>query len=658
MTVPDIQAPPPPAEIRGVEGFAGARFAANRIGYLRAFDIEHHTRMVEEKKHRDWWWVGEQPGKWLESAVLTSLQAHDPELDRQARAILARLVAAQEPDGYLGVTDPAVRTAQQPLRGMDPYELYFMLHGLLTAAEQWHDAPALAAARRLGDYFVEHIGPGKAEFWPSEYRPPENRRKILAEQMAWAPPGTERAPRLSVHSAIAGHTVHYGWEGTLLIDPMLRLHELTGDARYLDWCRWVVGRIDTWSGWDAFSNLDRVADGTLGIHELQPYVHAHTFHMNFLGFLRLYRITGDASLLRKVTGAWNDIAARQMYITGGVSVGEHYESGHNLPITGSVVETCATMSWIELTQSLLRLTGDPKYADAIERLLWNHVYAAQTVDGDSHGYHVPLNGIKPGAYYHGVDCCTGSGHRLQSLVPLLAYGAGPDGLYVNQYMSGSARLTLPGGDRVTLRQETDYPAGERIVLHVAPEKPAAFALSVRLPGWCANPGVKVNGEAVAPPRTGTYARIERAWQPGDRVEVTLPMAPRWQAGDHTAAGLWALVRGPLVYALDTVWWPEEAVAALGAPPPDLGRAVAVKIARAGSPAEPSAAPTPASALGPAYRVTVRLPSGREAAVPVLPFANLGQWYRAGGTARPAPRETAFAYAVWVQRAEAAPELAP
>ena len=138
-----------------------------------------------------------------------------------------------------------------------------------------------------------------------------------------------------MHSEIAGHTAHYGWEGTLLIDPMLRLYQATGDEKYLEWSQWVVANIDKWSGWDSFSKLDQVADGKLGVHQLQPYVHSHTFQMNFLGFLRLYQITGDASLLRKVRGAWDDVAARQLYITGGVSVGEHYEPGYRASAHGA-----------------------------------------------------------------------------------------------------------------------------------------------------------------------------------------------------------------------------------------------------------------------------------------------------------------------------------
>ena len=105
-----------------------------------------------------------------------------------------------------------------------------------------------------------------------------------------------------------------------------------------------------------------------------------------------------------------DIAKRQMYVTGGVSVGEHYEAGNIKPVTGNVVETCATMSWLQVTEYLLELTGDVKYADAMEKLLWNHVFASQAIDGDCYRYHTAPNGVKPEGYFHGPDCCSASGH--------------------------------------------------------------------------------------------------------------------------------------------------------------------------------------------------------------------------------------------------------
>lgn len=625
-------------------GYVGQRIEANTEGYLKAFDIDQYVRMVEQKKHRDWWWIGEQPGKWLESAVRASRTDADEALEAKARQILSRLISAQEPSGYLGITDPAVRTQAQPVRGMDPYELYFMLHGLLTAAEEWNEPRALTTARKLADYFVEHIGPGKAEFWPSPIRPPDNRNTIICPQFTWVPEGTPKAPELYVRSEIAGHTAHYGWEGTLLINPMLRLYQATGDRRYRDWSEWVINNIDRWSGWDAFSRLDRVADGTLGVHQLQPYVHSHTFHMNFLGFLRMYQITGDASYLRKVRGAWQDVADRQMYVTGGVSVGEHYEPGYRRPLTGHVVETCANMSWMELTQYLLELTGEPHYGDAIERLLFNHVFASQTVDGDCYRYHTPPNGFKPDDYFHGPDCCTGSGHRIVAMLPRFIYAQGDNVVCVNQFVPSTARFEFDGTD-VRVQQETRYPSDDTIRLHVDPERNASFSLHVRVPGWCAQPTAALNGKPLPEVESGTYLVLDRTWQSGDVVELTLPMHPRWIEHDRFEGDApWALVRGPVVYALDTIWWDDGAASR----PHDVGKAVTV-VRTAGTPRE---RPATDDALGPFYEIEVRLAQGRKVTATMVPFTNIGRWYRPGEL-KPQRQSRAFSHALWLREDEVA-----
>ncbi|MCA9241292.1 MAG: glycoside hydrolase family 127 protein [Planctomycetales bacterium] len=628
-------------EVPELRGYLGQRWEANRLGSLHQFDIDHYTRLVEQRTHRDWWWAGEQDGKWLESAVLSSANT-DRALRTRAKAVLDRLIASQESSGYLGVTPSDARTAEKPLRGMDPYEDYFRLHALITAYEQWRDEQALDAARRFGDYLVRYIGPGKAEFWPSKLRPPENRGKTLQGE-----------------SDIAGHAVHYGWEGTLLIDPMLRLALATGDRRYTDWSKWVVDNLDKWSGWDSYSKLDQVADGELGVDALQPYVHSHTFHMNFLGFLRLYEITGDESYLRKVAGAWDDIAKRQMYITGGVSVGEHYEAGKLRPLTGHVVETCATMSWLQVTQYLLELTGDVKYADAMEKLIWNHVFASQAIDGDCYRYHTPPNGEKPQGYFHGPDCCTSSGQRLVSLLPTFLYGKDERGLFVNQYGASTVDATLGDGRTIRVRQDTAYPESTDVSLTIEAAPAEAAVIRLRMPRWCASPEVELNGRAVNGAVPGAYLTIKRSWQSGDQLHVSFPMEPHWVQSDATwkteirrlpggeimhepaanATQPWALVRGPVVYAVDTLWWnnpnipaPADAGGDLGAMPDDT-QLVEV--------------PAPEGLIGPAFRAPFFTSSGEPVTTLLVPFTNIGHWYRAG---QPKPNQHAVAssYAVWVQ----------
>ncbi|MCB1131075.1 MAG: glycoside hydrolase family 127 protein, partial [Verrucomicrobiae bacterium] len=635
-----VQQPLTVNEVPALRGYVGERWEANRAHYLHDFDIDHYVRLVEARSHRDWWWLGEQDGKWLESAVLSSAHS-DPELRKKAKEMLDRIIASQEPGGYVGVTSKAFREERKvPLRGMDAYELYFKLHGLIAAWEQWGDQRALDSAAKLGDYFVSTIAPGKAEFWPSDLRPPANHEKTLTGE-----------------SAIAGHSVHYSLEGTMLIDPMLRLALATKDKRYLNWSKWVVENIDRWSGWDTFSKLDKVADGTMGIHEVQPYVHSHTFHMNFLGFLRLYEITGDPSYLRKVAGAWKDIASRQMYITGGVSVGEHYEAGHVKPVTGHVVETCATMSWLQVTQYLLELTGEVKYADAMERLLWNHVFAAQAIDGDTYRYHTAPNGVKPEGYYHGTDCCTGSGHRMISLLPTFLYGKDEKGVFINQYVASTADVKLSGGRTMRLRQETSYPEDSRVRISVEAAPEGTSAIHLRLPAWCASPGVKLNGETVETSKPGSYLTIERQWKTGDTIELGFPMELKWVRSDspwrtiiHRLPGgeimhkpvdgdtpPWALTRGPVVYAADTVWWNDSKQSA----PDQIGEDLAIV------PDLKKVHPIdkPGKLVGPVYEAEFVRPDGEALHVPMVPFTNIGQWYRPGSP-KPDKNSAAYSYAIW------------
>lgn len=598
----------------------GRRLRLNVENRLKSFEIDRYLRMVEEKKHRDWWWIGEQPGKWLEAAIWASAQ--DDGLRRRAREVLRRLVAAQDADGYLGITDPALRTARRPIRGMDPYELYFTLHALLTAREWWGSDPALRAARRLGDFFVEKIGPGKAEFWP-----------------------------LPKPVTIAGHEVHYGLEGTLLVDPMLRLYQTTGEKRHLEWCQWAVANIDRWSASDTFSNLEKVAAGVMNLNEIQPNVHAHTLHMNLLGFLRMYQVTGEKGLLAKVRGAWGNVVRNYTYITGGVSVGEGYRRPHELPNTGSVVETCASMSWLLLNQYLLELTAEPVHADAIERLLWNHLFAAQTWDGDGFRYHCALNGWKPAGYYTGPDCCSASGARILAMLPATFYAASRDAIYVNQYVESSAEIRLEN-NLVTIRQTTQYPAEEKVLLEVRPQRSAEWTVNLRLPGWCSGPVVTVNGESVRGLRPGSYAKLLRTWKAGDRIELTLPMRTEWTRGQHSNQGLVALTRGPLVFLLDTVWLRDSQTEAL-AGDRNGDNVPGLKVVEP----EIRGAPLPEGALGPACQVTVGLQNGERTTALMLPFANLGKWYRseqekAAGLKEAGPlKGRLIPYAVWLPPAK-------
>src|SRR6185437_13255051 len=144
----------PPENVMDIGGFAGNRIAKNQRNFIETFDIGKYVGLMETRNFTGWdWRQGEQPGKWLEAAILTAARTKDAGLEREARAMFERLVRSQAPDGYIGITSQAVRTAERPLGGMDAYELYFLQHALLTAYQVWKDPRGLKAAERLGDYF-------------------------------------------------------------------------------------------------------------------------------------------------------------------------------------------------------------------------------------------------------------------------------------------------------------------------------------------------------------------------------------------------------------------------------------------------------------------------------------------------------------------------
>ena len=463
-------------------------------------------------------------------------------------------------------------------------------------------------------------------------RYPENVRKELA--------GT---------SDFAGHSVHYSWEGTLLCDPITRLYEITGKKKYLNWSQWVVGNIDRWSGWNAFSRLDSVADGTLGVDKLQPYVHSHTFHMNFMGFLRLYRVTGDQSLLRKVMGAWNDIYRRQMYITGGVSVAEHYEHGYVKPLSGNIVETCATMSWMQLTQHLLQLTGDTKYADAMERLMINHVFAAQDAESGSCRYHTAPNGSKPNGFFHGPDCCTASGHRIISLLPTFFYAEKDKDFFVNQYIASEYR-----GKDFAFNLIGNYPEEETVRIEIL--KNARKNIHLRMPSWCNQPEVSVNGEKVTDITSGSYLELDRKWKEGDYITLRFPMEERWLVRENhsnypsyrlpggeimykeepTDRIPYAFLRGPVVYCVDMVWNKQ-----LCNDDVNLDKDIRINTS-----VLPTRTNTPQSdMMGPVYETNARY-KGKNVKLTLTPFANIGIWFRQGEE-KPTTWSDAFSYGIWL-----------
>ena len=505
--------PNDPRAFDAVGGFLGQRFHANREKRLKdALLAEEFIRLHERKDYDDWFWLGEQVGKWLDASAYAALIAHDQELLYRVHEVIERLARSQEEDGYLGIT---VRYHRTPVRGMELYEMYYVLHGLLACAHLLNSEVALETARRLGDYIVRTWGPEPGQF-PLAGRFPGN-----------------------------GHD---GGEGTLILEPIVLLGQRAGDDRYIEWGERVLNMWDEWLAaypeavhTCGYTAMKQFAAGDKDVYELRENIHAHTFHMTLLGVAALYEATGQTEYRDVVIGCVDRLADEWIFLTGGMSSGERYVP-RRFYHPHNDIEVCPQHTWILLLDQVLRWTGEARYAAEIERDLFNHFLAAQLADGSNWSYFTPLNGWaqEPSS----PNCCNGAGQRIAGRMPTYLYGLRNGAPAVLLYTESEAVLHPPELPAVTLRQETGFPSSGTVTITIQPEWTARFPLHLRIPPYAVGAKAQVEDEKPISAQAGDFMVIEREWKLGDAIKLSLPFQVTCQANDH----LVALVRGPLVYA--------------------------------------------------------------------------------------------------------------
>ena len=213
---------------------------------------------------------------------------------------------------------------------------------------------------------------------------------------------------------------------------MVNLYRLTGEKRYLDFCRYIVSSWDQPNGPKLLASLR-----TVGSVFKTANAKAYEMMSDLVGVVDLYKVTGDESLLPPVLAAWHDIRDKRLYVTGTTSSKEHFLDDDMLPggDKDNVGEGCATVTWLQLTWRLLRLTAAPEYAEELERTVYNQLLGAQDPHNGNICYFTPLNGTKkPGP---GINCCVSSEPRGISLIPALTWGATEKGPAVLLYTEGS-----------------------------------------------------------------------------------------------------------------------------------------------------------------------------------------------------------------------------
>ncbi len=485
-------------------GWLGSRIEVNEANRLVKLDP---ARLLEGYRRRPGRqaWDGEHVGKWLHAATLAWVNTGDPALRRQLDYVAAELIQCQLPDGYLGTYLDKDRWTE-----WDVWAHKYNLIGLITYMRYTGNLAPLPACRRMADLLCDTFGdtPGK--------------RDII--KAGW----------------------HVGMAPTSVLEPMVLLYRLTGEPRYLRFCQYILRAWEQPDGPKIISTLltakrvDKVGNGK-----------AYEMLSCLNGALEYYRTVNDPRILEACLNAWDDIVKNRLYLTGAASYGEVFHGDFDLPNVNNVGETCVTVTWLQFNAQLLRLTGQARFADQLEKVVLNQLFGAQRCDGSGWGYYVQMEGKKPYSSTLDGHCCLSSGPRGVALIPTFALSTDNDGVVVNLYEAGTARLALRDRTSVTVRTDTLYPHDGQIRIAIDPEAPRRFSVKLRVPAWCRSAALVVNGKTFKAARgVDGYAAISRKWKPGDRIDLSLQLEPRVIVGSHLNQGKVAVLYGPLVLAAD------------------------------------------------------------------------------------------------------------
>ena len=471
--------------------------------------------------------------KWLEAASYSLATHPDAALEAQVDEVIRLIVAAQQPDGYLNTYFTVVEPEKRWTNLRDWHELYCAGH-LIEAAVAHFQATGkrvlLDALCRYADYIDTVFGtaPGKKRGYPGH------------EEIELA---------------------------------LVKLYRVTGEKRYLHLSQYFIderGRQPHYFDREArLRGEDPAAfqhknyeynQSHLPVREQREVVgHAVRAMYLYSAMADLARELHDQSLFDADQRLWNHLCTTRLYITGGLGPSRHNEgftADYDLPNETAYAETCAAIGLVFWNHRMLQLDCEARYADVLERALYNCVLSGVSLDGQKFFYENPLAslGTHHRQEWFWVACCPPNIARLLASLGQYIYAVNDKDLVVHLYIQSTAQMTV-GGREVTVRQETIYPWDGTITLRLGMDEPSMFGLRLRIPGWCQNAQLKVNGDVfdIASHLEQGYVRVERVWQADDRVELELAMpVERMYAHPNVRqdAGCVVLQRGPLVYCLE------------------------------------------------------------------------------------------------------------
>lgn len=486
--------------------------------------------------------------KWLEAVGYSLAITRDPELERQADEVIDLIGEAQMPDGYLNTYFTIKEPGKRWTNLQDCHELYCAGH-FIEAAVSYYEATGKDKLLKIMYRMVDHID--------SVFGPEEGKLK--------------------------------GYDGHQEIElALIKLYRLTGEKRYLKLSSFFIDQRGQepnflrteWEKRGGVSHWSRKAE-PLNLAYFQAHLpvreqsvaigHSVRAVYMYTAMADLAALNGDDALREACVWLWNNMTEKQMYITGGIGSTHHGEAftfDYDLPNDTIYAETCASIGLIFFAQRMLKLAPEARYADVMERALYNNVLGSMAQDGKHYFYVNPLEvwpqacSCNPGKHHvkperqgwFGCACCPPNVARLLTSLNEYIYTVHADTLYTNLYI-GSELDTVLGGTEVAVALESSYPWEGRVSLKVSPAEAAEFGIALRVPSWSRSVEIKVNGEAVdaAACMEQGYAVIRRVWNAGDIIEAVIPMeAHRVYAHPNLRADAQktAIQRGPLVYCLE------------------------------------------------------------------------------------------------------------
>jgi len=472
-------------------------------------------------------------GKWIEAASYALSHRRDATIEAEIDEITEWLAKAQLPDGYLNCWYIGREVDKRWTNLRDNHELYCAGH-MLEGAIAYFRATGRRRLLDIMEKYVDHIA---TVFGP-------------------------------------GPDQKHGYPGHQEIElALIKLYHLTGDKRRLDLAAYFInerGRQPHYFEAEAEARNEGPNDFWQKTFEYnqshkpvreQDKVVGHAVRAMYMytAMADLAADLGDPALKRACEVLWEDATARRMYVTAGLgpaAANEGFTTDYDLPNDTAYAETCASVALIFWAQRMLNLDLDGKYADALELALYNGALSGLSRDGEHYFYQNPLesDGTHTRWEWHPCPCCTMNVSRLVASVGGYFYSAGPNEIAVHLYGGASTTVDV-GGNKVGLREESNYPWSGAIRIQVDPEAPADFTLKLRIPGWARHATLKLNGETVdvgANSKDG-YVAIRRTWSKGDAVALDLPMpVERIYAHPNVRAdiGRVCLKRGPFVYCAE------------------------------------------------------------------------------------------------------------